>query len=436
MMYATLLRLPCTTCALLLAVCCFFCSPAVAGTNLYTYDDLNRLVRVQYANGSIIKYTYDATGNRLTRTTYAVSLTGRVTDTLGNPLADICVNVFSTRCGTSLGAYPTDTDGIYSVNLPAGTYYLSTDVSCGGNNLPSYFVDSNWTSGGGVLDCNAAEAVTVTDGQSTDHIDFALVRGGAVAGTLYKDNGTTPITGVTDLGVAFYTGDPCSNPALTGWTSVDAATGHYRSPNLPAGDYYLKTYTNATAYGMEWWAAPLSRTDCSAAQPVTVAEGQTSADKDFQLVLQIDSDGDGLYDTLEDAGCTDSHDADSDDDGIPDGVEDANHNGQVDIGETDPCNADTDGDGIQDGTELGLTLASIGLATDQSVFIPDLDPTSTTNPLSADTDGDGLTDGQEDANHNGRVDAGETDPLDSHNKKKSSFFIIKGKNGTTIIIKL
>jgi len=123
-----------------------------------------------------------------------------------------------------------------------------------------------------------------------------------------------------------------------------------------------------------------------------------------------DSDGDGLSDNIENAFCTDPYDADTDDDGILDGVEDANHNGLVDTNETDPCNIDTDGDGIQDGTELGYTLADIGPDTDTSVFQPDLDPTTTTDPLDPDTDGDGISDGEEDTNHNGRVDPGETDP--------------------------
>jgi parallel beta-helix repeat protein len=134
--------------------------------------------------------------------------------------------------------------------------------------------------------------------------------------------------------------------------------------------------------------------------------------------FQTDSDDDGIVNGQEDKnltgysdyGETDPFDADTDDDGIPDGEEDANHNGIVDPGETDPCNPDTDEDGLQDGTELGLTLDDIGPDTDTSVFQADLDPSTTTDPLDEDTDGDGILDGEEDANQNGRVDAGETDP--------------------------
>ena len=102
-----------------------------------------------------------------------------------------------------------------------------------------------------------------------------------------------------------------------------------------------------------------------------------------------DTDNDGLLDGRE-AGPggtgTDPRKRDTDNDDLPDGLE-TSASGPG----TSPVNPDTDGDGILDGVELSHT------------------PTPT-NPLSWDTDGDGRGDGDEDANHNGRVDPGETDP--------------------------
>ncbi|MFZ5564474.1 MAG: C25 family cysteine peptidase [Thermodesulfobacteriota bacterium] len=121
-------------------------------------------------------------------------------------------------------------------------------------------------------------------------------------------------------------------------------------------------------------------------------------------------DTDGLSTWLEILTGTNPGDSDTDDDGIPDDVEDANVNGAVDEGETDPRRIDTDGDGLQDGTEQGYTLADVHDDTDTGVFQPDLDDTTTTDPLNPDTDGDCALDGGEDADGNGRVDAGETDP--------------------------
>ena len=40
---------------------------ATAVATQYTYDNLNRLVRVEYDNGSAIEYQYDGSGNRTQR---------------------------------------------------------------------------------------------------------------------------------------------------------------------------------------------------------------------------------------------------------------------------------------------------------------------------------------------------------------------------------
>ena len=142
---------------------------------------------------------------------------------------------------------------------------------------------------------------------------------------------------------------------------------------------------------------------------------------------KADSDGDGLNDGLElgkvgdkdPFTVTDPTKADSDGDGVADGAEDADQNGKKDAGETDPTKADTDGDGLDDGAELsvygtdptkadsdgdglsdGLELGKVG----------DTDPFTVTDPMKADSDGDGVPDGVEDANKNGKVDPGESDP--------------------------
>lgn len=39
--------------------------PVAAETVNYTYDDLNRLIKVEHEDGTVVQYTYDAAGNRL-----------------------------------------------------------------------------------------------------------------------------------------------------------------------------------------------------------------------------------------------------------------------------------------------------------------------------------------------------------------------------------
>lgn len=153
-----------------------------------------------------------------------------------------------------------------------------------------------------------------------------------------------------------------------------------------------------------------------------------------------DSDNDGLPDGVEDAnrngvwddGETRADDPDTDGDGLLDGLEDLDRDGQVGPLETDPLVADSDGDGIEDGLERRVygtdptnpDSDGDGLPDGLEVGrLPDADPGSVTDPASADTDGDDLCDGAvavpdvceagEDANANGAVDDGESDPRDA-----------------------
>jgi hypothetical protein len=145
---------------------------------------------------------------------------------------------------------------------------------------------------------------------------------------------------------------------------------------------------------------------------------------------------------LVDLGESDGRHADSDRDGIPDGVEDRNQNGVVDCGtisaptqpacETNPRTLDTDGDGLTDTIELktfyDVDNPNYDFLSGAFAQTPDCagpngfrgrsqtDPLDDqTCPWNADSDGDGILDGLEDPNGDGTVSTGESDPrlLDS-----------------------
>jgi len=121
------------------------------------------------------------------------------------------------------------------------------------------------------------------------------------------------------------------------------------------------------------------------------------------LKTVVDADRDGLLDAAE-TGCTSPANPDTDGDGLCDGDtqvlngatvvcvrgEDLDKDGVVDASETNPCLADTDGDLVSDYKEV-VTKACM-------------------NERAVDTDGDGRADGAEDADRDGLLDAGETDP--------------------------
>lgn len=126
-----------------------------------------------------------------------------------------------------------------------------------------------------------------------------------------------------------------------------------------------------------------------------------------------DSDGDGLSNGTEKTLGTDPNDADSDDDGVKDGDEPNFADDTDGDGKVNALDPDSDGDGLFDGTELGLDCKNGNTDTTKQQCIADADPATTTNPLDPDTDHGGVKDGTEDTNHDGKVDAGETDPNDA-----------------------
>lgn len=133
-----------------------------------------------------------------------------------------------------------------------------------------------------------------------------------------------------------------------------------------------------------------------------------------------DSDNDGLTDAAEMMLGTDPNDADSDDDGVIDGAEPGLRSDDDGDGKTGALDPDSDGDGIKDGTEMGITMPNEDTDTGAGNYVPDADPTSQTDPLDPDSDHGSVPDGTEDANHNGRVDAGEKDPQDPSDDKDKS----------------
>ncbi len=139
-------------------------------------------------------------------------------------------------------------------------------------------------------------------------------------------------------------------------------------------------------------------------------------------------EADGGSDGGATSGCDPANPANSTLDTDCDGISDAEEYSAAYGGlQTDPCNPDTDGDGIPDGVELGRT-SSVNAACG---FIGDADPASKTDPTQPDSEGDGLKDGEEDLNHNGKVDPGESNPLrvDSDCDGISDFDEVKGTFG-------
>ncbi len=125
--------------------------------------------------------------------------------------------------------------------------------------------------------------------------------------------------------------------------------------------------------------------------------GDTSVTATFDLVPDLDTDGDGLTDAEEAVLGTSPNNPDTDADGLSDGDE-------VNVHLTDPLVADTDGDGVSDGDEVANGTDPLDVDSDDDGLFDGDEAVVGTDPLVADTDGDGVNDGDEVTNG--------TDPLD------------------------
>jgi hypothetical protein len=196
-------------------------------------------------------------------------------------------------------------------------------------------------------------------------------------------------------------GVTCTTPAVGGTGVVTCTT-----PDIPAGTDFTLALTVATNPALTAGA--------------TISHGtyRVMSDQESYLVGPLvvttivagDRDGDGLSDAEEATLGTDPDDDDSDDDGVADKAEPSYAADPDGDGLIDALDPDSDNDGLFDGTELGVVTPQLGTDVTAGHYQPDADATTRTDPLDPDSDDGGLRDGYEDADHDGRVDAGERDP--------------------------
>ena len=194
------------------------------------------------------------------------SISGTVTSELdGAPIpgADVWANSYDC-CGGGNGAR-TALDGSFTIDgLAAGSYRVGVQVH--GQDYAGEFYTST-------SDWNQAMPVAVTAGTETPNIDFSLPQGGAIAGTVYEADGTTPVPGA-DVWANQY--DCCGGG---NGTRTDA-NGDYVITGLAPADYRVGTHAPPGGLVGEFYT---STTDWNSAMRVGVAAGATTQDIDFTL---------------------------------------------------------------------------------------------------------------------------------------------------------
>ncbi len=159
-------------------------------------------------------------------------------------------------------------------------------------------------------------------------------------------------------------------------TGIAASSG-------PATSFTVFTIVPPAGFSGQVWLQGFVRQGTSPALKGPVLSASVT------LRAPVDTDGDGLSDTLEAQIGTSALDADSDNDGLTDFFE------HLVLG-TSPILADTDNDGLRDGDEEQVYSTDPLDDDSDDDTVRDGDEIALgSNPFSGDTDGDGLSDGDE-----------------------------------------
>ena len=166
--------------------------------------------KASYVDADVVTLTAGSTATIDATLDQPGTIQGVVTDASGNPIEWAAVSVVDSR-GSSAGFAYTSSTGAYSINqLRPGSYTVSASSS--------------------IWDFPAQSTVTVSSG-STEHVDFALTRGGRFEGTVRSRHAAS----AGSVSVAIYS----KAGGLVASTDV-LSDGSYASPLLLPGKYIVE----------------------------------------------------------------------------------------------------------------------------------------------------------------------------------------------------
>ena len=193
-------------------------------------------------------------------------ITGRVLDSDLNPVSSIWLNIYDVDNGDYIwpsGGW-TDANGYYYFSgLTTGNYKVVTDDY--NNGLLNEWYDNKFS-------LETADAIIVTEGDTTENIDFELSKGGVITGQIYSETDSQLISS-DFLVIAF---DTYGNPVREAWTN----TSTYMIDGLPQGNIRICIEDYNSNYGSEWYK---DKTDLESADNVAVSLNDTVRGIDFYL---------------------------------------------------------------------------------------------------------------------------------------------------------
>ncbi len=364
---------------------------------------------------------------------------------------------------TILFGRDTNGDGVIDNNLTTvagdpspGSHHVSLDLSA---QLAALGVTSNssvtivgYVDSAGTVTESVPAANNSASGSATYTVDLVATRltfPGTALGTdfdatiEYSVNGNPP---TEDFTIGFYASTNDSVTNVTGDTRI--ATFTVTGANKTLGSHTLTFTVNVptgTVPSANFFLKARINDGVSGGAPVVPGENAANnivATPNSTADPNADFDGDGLTRQMEEIDGFAIM-------GLHRAIDPPAQQGAMITVRTLDTKTDTDGDGLSDFIEV-----TFGLSDAERATLLAMDPTARynqivawtqsghirpTNPFDSDSDHDGIPDGEEDANHNGRVDPGETDPRNwdtdgdglSDLEERQGFLVTRYPAGTT-----
>ncbi|MBW8014967.1 MAG: hypothetical protein FVQ82_02195 [Planctomycetes bacterium] len=238
--------------------------------NKYNYNDADAVSVTQGATTGGINFALVEGG----------TITGRVTDaTTGLGVGDCYLYVHDYSTGEYFGHGYTDPNGNYSVaGLPTSSYRVS------------FYSDENYVFQyyDHVRHWNDADSVDVVDGVTTDDIDFSILEGGSISGTVLDPNGL-PVESVYVAVHVDSTGEHIHSDHTD-------ANGVYTVDHIPPGSFEVRVEPSQNDF-MKQYYDHSHQWQGRTAVDVSLGEDVVGIDFDLEVgasVSGILTDSDGL----------------------------------------------------------------------------------------------------------------------------------------------
>jgi hypothetical protein len=178
----------------------------------------------------------------------------------GNPC-----HYYSHVSGTTIDP---ETGSFTITGVPAGQYFIKIH-----NAEETNAVERWWNNTGGSYDCDQAEPVTLSAGQNLPGLSFTTRAGASVAGTVYENDGNTPIHGNWGVNaIRTFDGQWVEGADIQ-------ADGTYRIRGLLPGEYYILAHPD-TGHVQKYYDNVL---DMQQADIITITATENIPDIDFAL---------------------------------------------------------------------------------------------------------------------------------------------------------